>query len=70
MARTAYGVHRSETARALHPDLLIRGHFPVDGVLPPPTGPRIVSLADETELGIVLLLDLTTLTTTWLEGAQ
>ena len=52
---------------AVHPDLLIHGHFHVQDEISLPSGQRIFSLAAENEPGNVLLLNLDTLQTNWLE---
>ena len=52
---------------AIHPLLLVHGHFHVRVEVTFASGQRIISLAEETSPGNVLLLDLRTLETTWLE---
>ncbi len=52
---------------AVHPLLLVHGHFHVRGEVTLASGQRIISLAEETSPGNILLLDLRTLETTWLE---
>ena len=60
----------TEAWQAVQPTLTVHGHFHVRGEITLPTGQRIVSLAEETTAGNVLLLDLHTLETTWLENLQ
>jgi hypothetical protein len=65
------GVQRiTEAWQAVQPTLTVHGHFHVRGEITLPTGQRIVSLAEETTAGNVLLLNLHTLETTWLENLQ
>ena len=52
---------------AVHPLLLVHGHFHVRGEVTLASGQQIISLAEETSPGNILLLDLRTLETTWLE---
>lgn len=52
---------------AVHPDLLIHSHFHVQDEITMVSGQRIFSLAAENEPGNVLLLNLDTLQTNWLE---
>lgn len=60
----------TEAWQAVQPTLTVHGHFHVRGEITLPTGQRIVSLAEETTAGNVLLLNLHTLETTWLENLQ
>ena len=53
---------------AVAPDVLVHGHFHVQDTVTLPSGQRIVSLAAEENPGNVLLLNLDTMATTWLEG--
>lgn len=67
----AHGAEIITTAwTSVNPDLLIHGHFHTQGEVTLPTGQQIVSLAEETEPGNVVLLDLTTMTTTWLADTE
>ena len=52
---------------AVCPDLLVHGHFHVQDEISLPSGQRIFSLAAENDPGNVLLLNLDTLQTSWLE---
>ena len=49
-------------------DVLVHGHFHVQDAVTVPSGQRIVSLAAEENPGNVLLLNLDTMATNWLEG--
>ena len=49
-------------------DILVHGHFHVQGTVTVPSGQRIVSLAAGENPGNVLLLNLDTMATNWLEG--
>jgi Icc-related predicted phosphoesterase len=60
----------TEAWTSVDPDLLIHGHFHTQGEVTLRSGQRIVSLAAETHPGNVVLLDLTTMTTTWLEDIE
>ena len=53
---------------AVAPDVLVHGHFHVQDTVTLPSGQRIVSLAGEENPGNVLLLNLDTMATNWLEG--
>ena len=53
---------------AVAPDVLVHGHFHIQDTVTLPSGQRIVSLAAEENPGNVLLLDLDTMATNWLEG--
>lgn len=53
---------------AVAPDVLVHGHFHVQDTVTLPSGQRIVSLAAEENPGNVLLLNLDTMATNWLEG--
>ena len=52
---------------AVAPDVLVHGHFHVQDTVTVPSGQRIVSLAAEENPENVLLLNLDTMATTWLE---
>ena len=52
---------------AVAPDVLVHGHFHVQDTVTVPSGQRIVSLAAEENPGNVLLLNLDTMATNWLE---
>jgi len=53
---------------AVAPDVLVHGHFYIQDAVILPSGQRIVSLAAEKNPGNVLLLNLDTMATNWLEG--
>ena len=53
---------------AVDPDVLVHGHFHIQDTVTVPSGQRIVSLAAENNPGNVLLLNLDTMVTSWLEG--
>ena len=52
---------------AVTPDLLVHGHFHLRDETVLPSGQRIISLAAEDNPGNVMLLNLDTMTTSWLE---
>ena len=53
---------------AVAPDVLVHWHFYIQDTVTLPSGQRIVSLAAEENPGNVLLLNLDTMATNWLEG--
>ena len=68
IAYAGVGARRITAAwEAVAPDLLVHGHFHVRDAVTLPSGQRIVSLAAEADPGNVLLLDLDTMATRWLE---
>lgn len=68
LAYAALGADRITAAwEAVAPELLVHGHFHIQNAIVLPSGQRIVSLAAEDNPGNVMLLDLPTMETTWLE---
>lgn len=53
---------------ATEPQLLVHGHFHVRDAIRLDTGQRIVSLAKQTDIGNVIVVDLADLSGMWLEG--
>ena len=68
LAYAAMGAGRITAAwEAVTPDLLVHGHLHVQDAVTLPSGQRIVSLAEEGNPGNVMLLNLETMATSWLE---
>jgi hypothetical protein len=68
LAYADVGARRITAAwEAVAPDVLVHGHFHVQDAVTLPSGQRIVSLAAEDDPGNVLLLNLETMATSWLE---
>jgi hypothetical protein len=53
---------------AAHPQLLVHGHFHVRDAIQLGSGQKIVSLAKQTDIGNVIVVDLADLSGMWLEG--
>jgi hypothetical protein len=69
LAYADVGARRITAAwEAVAPDLLVHGHLHVRDAVTLPSGQRIVSLSAEDDPGNVLLLNLETMATSWLEG--
>ena len=68
LAYAAVGARRITAAwDAVAPDVLVHRHFHVQDAVTLPSGQRIVSLAAEENPGNVMLLNLDTMATSWLE---
>lgn len=68
LAYAAEGTARVTAAyEAVQPDVLVHGHFHIRDEFEAPNGQRIVSLAAEQSGGNVIILDLATMSTVWLE---